>query len=106
MLNVHTTHMHIHTISELYESGIDTRELTKKIREHGTMLGKVVVDGDDSAKIDFMDPNLQNLVAEISTKVSHFSRSPFPILHSSPKHTLLNLLLVIQMNLSCSLKYV
>eukprot|EP00731_Ephydatia_muelleri_P031726 Em0023g233a len=48
--------------------GIDTRELTKKIRERGTMLGKVVVDGDDCTKVDFLDPNHQNMVAEISIK--------------------------------------
>ena len=36
------------------------------------MLGKVVVDGDDSVQIDFLDPNLQNLVAAISIKVSPF----------------------------------
>ena len=27
-------------------SGIDTRSLTKKIREQGTMLGKIVIDGE------------------------------------------------------------
>ncbi|XP_078674784.1 multifunctional protein CAD-like isoform X2 [Branchiostoma floridae x Branchiostoma belcheri] len=43
--------------------GIDTRALTKKIREKGTMLGKVVVDGND---VPFEDPNLRNLVAEVS----------------------------------------
>ncbi len=50
-------------------AGIDTRELTKKIREHGTMLGKVVVEGDSDADIPFKDPNVQNLVAKVSCKV-------------------------------------
>jgi carbamoyl-phosphate synthase small subunit len=45
--------------------GIDTRELTKKIREHGVMLGKVVVNSHD---IRFDDPNKRNLVAEVSKK--------------------------------------
>jgi len=45
-------------------SGIDTRELTKVIREEGTMLGKIVVGGED---IDFVDPNVRNLVAEVSS---------------------------------------
>ena len=50
-------------------AGIDTRELTKKIREHGTMLGKVVVEGDCAEDVPFEDPNLQNLVDVVSCKV-------------------------------------
>jgi carbamoyl-phosphate synthase small subunit len=46
--------------------GIDTRMLTRKLRENGTMLGKIVVD--ESQKIDFEDPNKTNLVAEVSVK--------------------------------------
>jgi carbamoyl-phosphate synthase small subunit len=45
--------------------GVDTRDLTKKLREKGTMLGKVVCEGED---IDFEDPNLRNLVAEVSVR--------------------------------------
>jgi carbamoyl-phosphate synthase small subunit len=45
--------------------GIDTRELTKILREQGTMLGKVVF---NSEKIDYYDPNKDNLVAQVSTK--------------------------------------
>jgi len=45
--------------------GIDTRELTKILREQGTMLGKVVFNGE---KIDYYDPNKDNLVAQVSTK--------------------------------------
>ncbi len=45
--------------------GIDTRELTKILREQGTMLGKVVFNGE---KIDYYDPNKNNLVAQVSTK--------------------------------------
>lgn len=47
--------------------GIDTRELTKKIREHGTLLGKVIIDGDND--LPFEDPNKRNLVAEVSCDV-------------------------------------
>ncbi len=46
-------------------SGVDTRKLTKIIREKGAMLGKIVV---DDQQIDFYDPNQNNLVAEVSTK--------------------------------------
>lgn len=45
--------------------GVDTRELTKILREQGTMLGKVVFNGE---KIDYYDPNKDNLVAQVSTK--------------------------------------
>lgn len=43
--------------------GIDTRELTKKLREQGTMLGKIVADNND---VPFEDPNKRNLAAEVS----------------------------------------
>ncbi|HLC91174.1 MAG TPA: glutamine-hydrolyzing carbamoyl-phosphate synthase small subunit [Candidatus Nanoarchaeia archaeon] len=42
--------------------GIDTRALTKKIREKGVMLGKIVFDDD----IPLEDPNSRNVVAEVS----------------------------------------
>jgi len=41
--------------------GVDTRALTKRLREHGTMLGKVEGHG---ALCEFDDPNTRNLVAE------------------------------------------
>jgi len=44
---------------------VDTRELTKKLREKGTMLGKIVYDKEN---INFEDPNKRNLVAEVSIK--------------------------------------
>lgn len=50
-------------------SGIDTRALTKKIREKGTMLGKVVIEGVEPESVPFDDPNKRNLVAEVSSKV-------------------------------------
>jgi len=44
--------------------GLDTRELTKIIREKGAMLGKIVFDEIDPG---FHDPNHENLVANVST---------------------------------------
>lgn len=44
--------------------GIDTRALTKKLREHGAMLGKIIFTGQD---VDFYDPNKENIVAQVST---------------------------------------
>ncbi|XP_056633448.1 CAD protein [Diorhabda sublineata] len=49
--------------------GVDTRQLTKKIREKGTILGKIVFTlsiPEDPCKIK--DPNTRNLVAEVSVK--------------------------------------
>ncbi|MGD2295096.1 MAG: glutamine-hydrolyzing carbamoyl-phosphate synthase small subunit [Candidatus Aminicenantes bacterium] len=43
-------------------SGIDTRALTKRLREKGTLLGKIVFDED----VDFYDPNKDNLVKQVS----------------------------------------
>ena len=50
---------------------IDTRELTKKLREKGTMLGKI---SNGNKKIDFDDPNKRNLVSEVSISEPIFYR--------------------------------
>lgn len=47
--------------------GVDTRAITKLIREKGVMLGKVAVDGTQVPE-GFDDPNTENLVALTSTK--------------------------------------
>ena len=52
-----------HRIPGLYD--IDTRTLTKIIREKGVMLGKIVIDSKD---VEFYDPNQKNLVAEVSVR--------------------------------------
>jgi carbamoyl-phosphate synthase small subunit len=44
--------------------GIDTRALTKLLREKGSLLGKIIIDG--TSDIDFYDPNKENLVAKAS----------------------------------------
>ena len=62
--------MQEHEIPGLYN--IDTRELTKKIRKKGTMLGNIV---QDEYNIEFSDPNKRNLVAEVSiTKPVSYKR--------------------------------
>lgn len=45
---------------------IDTRELTKVLREKGSMKGKIVFK--DANEIDFIDPNIENQVALASCK--------------------------------------
>ena len=51
--------------------GVDTRLLTQKIREHGTMLGKIVVGDENPDKVPEVDPSKLNLVAEVSIKVEY-----------------------------------
>ena len=46
--------------------GIDTRELTKLVREKGTMKGKLVFPGGDD--IEFVNPDDENQVAKVSCK--------------------------------------
>jgi carbamoyl-phosphate synthase small subunit len=45
--------------------GVDTRAITKVLREHGCMLGKIVV---DEQEVDWYDPNVENLVDLVSIK--------------------------------------
>lgn len=45
--------------------GVDTRALTKILREYGCMLGKIVIDDQD---VDWYDPNVVNLVDQVSVK--------------------------------------
>ena len=44
--------------------GIDTRQLTKKLREKGVMLGKIIINN-KNLKLD--DPNKRDLVSEVTT---------------------------------------
>jgi carbamoyl-phosphate synthase small subunit len=50
-------------------TGVDTREVAKHLRTHGSMLAKIIVDGRDD--IAFEDPYVRNLVDEVSTKVPY-----------------------------------
>ena len=47
-------------------TGIDTRMLTRKLRDQGTMLGKIVID--EKTDPGFEDPNKIDLVGEVSVK--------------------------------------
>ena len=50
-------------------SGIDTRALTKKIREDGTVLGKIIhQSAGPFPGLEFKDQNMRNLVDEVSIK--------------------------------------
>lgn len=45
--------------------GVDTRALTKILREKGTMLGKIIVNDEP---VEYYDPNKDNLVKQVSIK--------------------------------------
>ncbi|MCA9292251.1 MAG: glutamine-hydrolyzing carbamoyl-phosphate synthase small subunit [Phycisphaerales bacterium] len=47
-------------------TGVDTRKLTQILRERGSMLGRIVIEG--GVPPAWRDPNKDNLVAEVSTK--------------------------------------
>ena len=47
--------------------GVDTRRITKIIRERGVMLGKLVIEGSPEPA-EFVDPTKENLAALVSTK--------------------------------------
>ena len=47
---------------------IDTRQLTKMLRENGSMLGKIVIDNADENEIEYYDPSKENLVDKVSCK--------------------------------------
>jgi carbamoyl-phosphate synthase small subunit len=47
----------------------DTRLLTQKLRSEGVSLGKIII---GEKNVPFVDPNLKNLVAEVSTKEISF----------------------------------
>lgn len=44
--------------------GIDTRILTQKLRQKGTMLGKIII----AREIDYYDPNEENILPNVSIK--------------------------------------
>ncbi len=46
-------------------TGIDTRRLTKRLRQHGSMLGKILIQDDN---LEFYDPNRENLVDRVSSQ--------------------------------------
>ena len=56
-------------------TGVDTRALTKKLREHGVMLGHFS-NQDDASYTAVTDPNESNLVGEVSCKEVHEYQLP------------------------------
>lgn len=58
--------------------GIDTRRLTKILREHGTMLGKVQIGKEN---IEYYNPDIDNLIGQVTpTKVEEYGNGKKKIL--------------------------
>ena len=65
-----------HKIPAIYD--VDTRALTKHLREKGTMPGKIVWNNE---QLDFIDPNEENLVDQVSAKdVMNYGSGKYKIL--------------------------
>ncbi len=61
-------------------TGIDTRMLTKKLREKGVMLGRIVQNASDATFGTVDDPNERNLVDEVSIDAPvTYDPSPMPV---------------------------
>jgi carbamoyl-phosphate synthase large subunit/carbamoyl-phosphate synthase small subunit len=57
-----------YNVPAIYGYDVDTRNLILKIRETGSELAKIVQENDDSEKLEFSDPNIRNLSAEVGVK--------------------------------------
>ena len=58
--------------------GVDTRKLTKVLRENGTMLGKIIINNE---KIDYYDPAKFDLIQSVTTKtIQNFGRGKKKVL--------------------------
>lgn len=58
--------------------GIDTRKLTKLLREHGTMLGKIII---DEQQVEFYNPDKDNLISKVTiNKVEEYKNGKKRIL--------------------------
>lgn len=57
-------------------TGVDTREITRLLRDQGTTLGRLAVGADASAPApsaqQYWDPSSENLVDQVSTKVPYY----------------------------------
>lgn len=49
--------------------GVDTRHLTLRLRERGTMLGRILPEGTEAATVEQFDPNRVQVVADVATRV-------------------------------------
>lgn len=70
-----------YNVPAIYGWEVDTRALILDLRQHGSSLGKLVQDFHDPEKIPFEDPNLRNLVSEVSVKKPvYFENGPLRVI--------------------------
>lgn len=70
--------------------GIDTRALTKKLREKGTLLGRIQFDGEG---VEFYDPDKDNLVEKVSpakTSLHGAGRKRVVLIDCGCKHSIIH----------------
>ena len=80
-----------HNVPGIY--GVDTRQITKIIRERGVMLGRIEIVENGELKIEneeFDNPNTKNLVAEVSCKEVETYNSQLSIFNSLLKIVLVD----------------
>ncbi|MES1917687.1 MAG: hypothetical protein MHM6MM_009400 [Cercozoa sp. M6MM] len=83
-----------HDVPALF--GVDTRELTKYLRERGSTAGRVVPALCEQTVPEFADPNLRNLVAEVSpSEVRTYGTGKYKVLavHCGMKYSIMQELL-------------
>ena len=54
--------------------GVDTRAITRKLREKGTMLGKIICGEIHEEEFNVEDPNIRNLASEVCTTIPKLYR--------------------------------
>ncbi|KAL7820937.1 bifunctional carbamoylphosphate synthase/aspartate carbamoyltransferase [Trichoderma gracile] len=78
--------------------GVDTRALTKRIREKGSMLGKMrlasLSSADTFEEVDWVNPNTQNLVAQVSIKEPKLYKPPASVARKHPSGRTIRVLCV------------
>lgn len=74
-------------------SGIDTRELTKIIRENGTMKAKIVKGFSENVKIDYQAKNLVKKVVKYNSMINNNGNNELIIIDCGIKNSQINCLL-------------
>nr|WP_134482786.1 glutamine-hydrolyzing carbamoyl-phosphate synthase small subunit [Candidatus Nitrosocosmicus franklandus] len=85
-------------------TNIDTRELTKKIRSHGVMSGKLIMDGSSSSLLDKFDYDSCNFMPEVSISEPRYygnkndNNSKIVLIDTGTKYSIIRNLLKLGFN--------
>lgn len=74
-------------------TGVDTRSLTRRLRDRGSMLGKIRFEDDET---DFYDPNIENLAEQVSVSEAQVlgkGKKRVALLDCGCKHNIIHSLL-------------